>query len=329
LRGLYTATAPGPLGDLAIDDDGGYVLRPSTCRASGCLETGRATLDTHAKVLTLAGALGAPTRTLAVEVLTTTSSSTTTLTPKNQPGGGSLVEADAGALVEAGASTNDGSVDVLETIEKATLDGQPVELVVHGSDGGDGGMTPNDTSPPYPGSIPGTLALRAPSFGETTTVHPGGNSVTVATPNDPAFETDPQLAARYAGVANVYNSHGMPGMLVGGVPGDVVRGFLRSDQPLIVASCFSAANMSGGSTIRRLVSAYGDDPSVASRVYGCTGWASALGTSALGCSGVWLDANHQAVPLVERERLGLAQMSCRRNVIVNGQPDWSDCVAAN
>jgi len=335
LRGLYEATAAGPIGDLAISDDGGYVLRPSACHTSACLETGRATLDARAKKLVLEGAGGAPSHAFAVEVLATTSRPATpssVLTPKTEltssSSSGSLVGADSGALVEAGASTNDGSADVLDTIESATIDGQPVALVMRGTMV-DGGPTANDASPPYPGSIPGTGPLRAPSNGETTTVHPGGGSVTVASPGDPAFATDPQLAARYAGVANVYNSHGMPGMLMGGIPADTVRDFLRSDQPLIVAACFSGASMSGGSAIRRLVSAYGDDPSVASRVYGCTGWAAPVGSSGLACTGVWVDANNRAVPLVERQRLSLGQLQCRRNVVVNGVPDFSDCVAAN
>lgn len=185
----------------------------------------------------------------------------------------------------------------------------------------------NDTNPPYPGNIPGVGALRAPAGDEETTHHPGGNSVTVATPGDSAFTDDAQLAQRYQGVANLYNSHGTPGTLVGGVPTDTVRRFMQDDKPLIVASCFSGAPMSGGSTIRRMASTYGGDPE---RIYGCSGYASGDDQSGLGCTGTWVNGNGRAVPPEERQRLGLNQYQCSRNTMNDeGRPVWSDCVVKN
>ncbi len=190
--------------------------------------------------------------------------------------------------------------------------------------------TPNETSPGWPGTIAGVGALKAPASTEETTVHPSGNAVTVASPGDPAFKDDAKLAAQYTGTANVYNSHGMPGTLLGGVPAETMKGFLADDKPLIVASCFSAAPMSGGSTIRRVVSAYGDDPAVASRVYGCSGYASGDDANGLGCTGTWLDANGKAVPSTERDRLSLHQYQCSSNTFdKDGKPVWSDCASNN
>ena len=190
--------------------------------------------------------------------------------------------------------------------------------------------TPNETSPGWPGTIAGVGALKAPASTEQTTVHPGGNAVTVASPGDPAFKDDAKIAEQYAGTANVYNSHGMPGTLLGGVPADTVKGFLADDKPLIVASCFSAAPISGGSTIRRVVSSYGDDPAVASRVYGCSGYASGDDANGLGCTGTWLDANGKAVDSTERDRLKLHQYQCSSNTFDSkGKPVWSDCASAD
>ncbi len=187
--------------------------------------------------------------------------------------------------------------------------------------------TPNDTAPPYPGSIAGVGALRSPATDEQTTLHPSGNAVTVALPGDKAFADDGTLAKKYEGTANVYNSHGMPGQLLGGVPAETMQKFLADDKPLIVASCFSAAPMTGGSTIRRVASAYGDDPGVASRIYGCSGYASG-DSSGLGCTGTWLDGNGRAVPPAERGRLNLNQYQCSTNTFDSaGKPVWSDCAS--
>lgn len=167
LQGLYTATSEGVLGDLAVGDAGEYVLRPATCHETRCLETGRTVLDAEAKVLTLEGALGAPRRTLSFRVVTTLSEAPppagSRLTPKTDLTGGSsaLVESDGGQVVEAGAATTDGSADVLEVVRQATIDGQPVELVV-GSAETDAGA-PNSTRPPWPTSAEASTA-RARSF---------------------------------------------------------------------------------------------------------------------------------------------------------------------
>jgi hypothetical protein len=291
-RGVYTSTGDGRIGELAFLDDGTYVLRPSECHAVDCLEAGRASFDHAAKRL----ALGA--HAFAVEVVTKGGdTSAGKIAPRD------LVDRDAGLVDEAGVE--------LTTITEAKLDGQPVQLV---------------EQPAWPGIMPGTGPLRSPADGEVVTLHPGGNSVTVARPGDTPFVEDPALAQQYAGRANIYNSHGMPGILYGGIPESTVRSFLNdSTDPLIVASCFSGAGMSGGSTIRRLVSAYGSDPAAASRVYGCTGWTMASTQYGYACTGAWVDANQQAVPLVERMRLGLIQMRCGSNTIADQRPSWSDC----
>jgi hypothetical protein len=177
-------------------------------------------------------------------------------------------------------------------------------------------------------SIPGAGSLKTPQNGERLTVHPPGNSVTVARPGDTPFVDDARIARRYAGVANIYNSHGLGAELDGRLPKGHLRKFLADPKPLIVASCFSAAPMTGGSSIRRLVSAYGT-PGAASRVYGCSGFASADARSGFGCTGVWLDANGKAVPLVERRRLRLLQENCKVNTLVgpigNARTDTRGC----
>lgn len=188
----------------------------------------------------------------------------------------------------------------------------------------------NETLPPLRGSIPGVAPLKAPASSEETTEHPTGNAVTVAKPDDPAFKDDAKLAERYQGVANVYNSHGMPGTLVGGVPREDMERFLKDDKPLIVASCFSGAPTQGGSTIRRVASTYSDDPSVASRIYGCTGFASGDEASGIGCTGAWVDGNGRAVPSSERDRLGLNQYRCNVNTLDDDyKPVWKDCQSAD
>jgi hypothetical protein len=293
-QGVYTASGDGAVGDLAFADDGTYVLRSSGCHSVDCLEAGTASFDARAKTLTLG------TRRLRVEVIAKSSATETesSLRPRD------LVERDGGLVDEAG-------VQMTETVTEATLDGQPVQLVER---------------PAWPGLMPGTAPLRSPADGEVFTAHPGGNSVTVAKPGDGAFTVDPAMAQQYAGRANIYNSHGMPGILYGGIPEGQVRSFLNeSTQPLIVASCFSGTAMSGGSTIRRLVSAYGNDPAAASRVYGCTGWTMASTQYGYACTGAWVDANQQAVPLVERQRLGLIQMRCGSSTITDRRPSWDDC----
>jgi hypothetical protein len=197
----------------------------------------------------------------------------------------------------------------------------------NGDDDGNGTSDPND--PQVRGSIPGVAPLGEPQSTEQTTVHPSGNSVTVAKPGDKAFSDDQAIAQNYEGVANIYNSHGAPGQLIGTVPEDQVRQFLQDDKPLIVASCFSAARLSGGSSIRRMVSEYGtaDD---ASRVYGCSGYASASSAQGFGCTGAWLDANGTAVSDDERQRLGLHQMRCNINTLDDtNRPSWDDCQATD
>jgi len=234
------------------------VLRPSHCRSVDCFEVGQPSFDARANTLTLG------TRKFVVEILSKVGATEPTLRPRD------LVERDAGLNEDAG-------VELTETVTDAKLNGQTVQLL---------------RTPPWPGSIPGTGPLRSPANGEVTTVQPGGQSVTVARPGDTAFADDPLLAERYAGRANIYNAHGMPGTIYGGVPEEQVRSFLnQSTDPLIVATCFGAAAMSGGSAIRRLVSAYGDDPAVASRVYGCTGWTIANNDVGFACTGAWVDAN--------------------------------------
>lgn len=184
----------------------------------------------------------------------------------------------------------------------------------------------NETTPLSRGTIPGVAPLRAPASTEETTEHPAGNAVTVAKPGDPAFADDAKLAERYKGTANVFNSHGMPGTIVGGVPREKMEQFMKDDKPLIVASCFSAAPTAGGSTIRRMASTYSDDPAVASRVYGCSGYAYGSDAGGLSCSGAWLDGNGRAVPTAERERLGLTHGRCNVNTLDSkGQPIERDC----
>jgi hypothetical protein len=292
-RGVYSATAEGGVGDIAFDDDGGYVLRARDCHSTSCLEAGTAAFDARAKTLTLGA------RTLRVEIVAKSkTSSPGALRPRD------LVERDGGLVDEAG-------VQLTETVIEATLDGQPVQLV---------------EQPAWPGMMPGTAPLRSPADGEVFTSHPGGHSVTVARPGDPAFAADPALARMYAGRANIYNAHGMPGTIYGGIPEPQVRTFLNdSTDPLIVATCFGGTAMTGGSAIRRLVSAYGNDPAVASRVYGCTGWTIANTDVGFACTGAWVDANQQAVPLVDRQRLGLIQMRCGSNTITDRRPSWDDC----
>lgn len=309
-RGLYTANGEGVIGDLAFTDDGGYVLRAQSCRSEDCLEAGKTSYDARAKTLTLGA------RTLRVEIVDETRSIETTVRPRD------LVERDGGLVEDAG-------VALTETVTEARLDGQGVRLVDGQQtllDAGSDGGSRNSTTPPWPGSIPGIGPLRSPADTEVTTVQPGGNSVTVARPGDAAFADDTVMGPTYAGRANIYNSHGMPGILYGGIPEAQVRSFLNdSSDPLIVASCFSGAAMSGGSTIRRLVSAYADDPLVASRVYGCTGWTIVNTQVGYACTGAWVDANQQAVPLVDRQRLGLIQIRCARNTIEAGRPAWDEC----
>jgi hypothetical protein len=67
LRGLFSATSSGAIGDLALLDDGGYVLRPSSCAARECLDVGRATYDANARTLSLAPDRQAATKTLHVD----------------------------------------------------------------------------------------------------------------------------------------------------------------------------------------------------------------------------------------------------------------------
>lgn len=186
----------------------------------------------------------------------------------------------------------------------------------------------NETNPGR-GSIPGVAPLKAPAKDEENVMHPSGNAVTVAKPGDPPFATDDKLAEMVKGKANVYSSHGMPGTLVGGVPRETVEKFLKDDKPLIVSSCFAGAPMAGGSTIRRMASTYSDDPSVTSRIYGCTGYGS-NGDNAFKCTGTWVDGNGKAVPKEERDRLGLQHNRCAVNTLTeDGQLDVRDCPAVN
>lgn len=323
-RGSYEATsANGEVGTLAFLDDGTYVFRAHGCRTSSCLESGAASLDARHETLTLTATRGTD-RTFRVEVLATSASTATALSTRT------LIEGDAGALTDAGQQLAvDAGHELTEVVRQATLDGQPVELLDGVSrDGGVGGNG-NEPSPVWPGKIAGVGPLDSPIYGnESTLVHPTGNAVTVADPEDPAFADDRELAAKYAGTANLYNSHGMPGKLIGGIPEAETRKLVNDDsKPMIVASCFSAAPMAGGSTIRRLVSTYADDPtSTASRVYGCSGYASGSAADGIGCTGSWLNANGQAVPLVERQRLGLHQEGCVVNAIdANGEELVTGC----
>lgn len=340
-RGLYTATGGGPIGDLAIADDGAYVLRPSGCYVDACLESGTAVFDASAKVLALDPRNGGPSRRMRVDVLEATQESTLAarITPSHDTGGSGgvpLTGGDGGASLvdeagvalgaDAGATlVSDGGALLAGDVSSALLDGQPVQLWR----GGAGGTASNGnaTSAPWPGVIPGVAPLRTVVGQEVTTDQPSGNAVTVAAPNDGAFSADSTIAQRYEGTANIYNSHGFPGGLVGGIPESDVRDYLNgSSLPLVVASCFGGASLTGGSTIRRLVSAYADDPSTASRVYGCTGFAASTASAGLVCSGTWVDANQQAVPDSERQRLQLHQVNCSTNTYgPDGQPIFSDC----
>jgi len=109
----------------------------------------------------------------------------------------------------------------------------------------------------------------------------------------------------------------MPGALIGGVPEDETKKLMNDgSKPLIVASCFSAAPMAGGSKIRRMVSTYADNPTAAAaNTYGCSEYASGSAEDGIGCTGSWLTANGQAVPLVERQRLDLHQEGCAVNAL--------------
>ena len=330
-RGSYEATsASGEVGTLAFLDDGSYVFRARDCHTSSCLESGTASLDARHETLTLKASRGTD-RTFRVEVLETSSSTATALSTRT------LIEGDAGTLadagtqlaVDAGQKLADAGTKLTEVVRQATLDGQPVELLDGANgDGGIGGNG-NEPFPAWPGKIAGVGPLDSPIYGnETTLVHPTGNAVTVADPKDPAFADDKELAAKYAGTANIYNSHGMPGKLIGGIPEAETRKLVNDDsKPMIVASCCSAAPMAGGSTIRRLVSTYADNPtSAASRTYGCSGYASGSAADGIGCTGSWLNANGQAVPLVERQRLGLHQEGCVVNSVdANGEELVTGC----
>ena len=319
-RGYYeAASATGEIGAISFLADGSYVFRAKSCQTSACLESGTATLDASRETLTLKATRGT-TRTFRVDVLETTSAAAAALSTRDFVEGtdASLVEAGA-AAVDAGQKLVEAGQQLIGTVKDAKLDGQPVQLIEDAS-AGDGGAPANgnEEHPAWPGKIAGVGPLSSPIYGnETTTVQPTGNAVTVSDPKDKAFADDAALAAKYDGTANIYNSHGMPGALIGGVPEDETKKLMNDgSKPLIVASCFSGAPMAGGSTIRRMVSTYADNPtSAAAKTYGCSGYASGSAEDGIGCTGSWLNANGQAVPLIERQRLGLHQEGCSVNAL--------------
>jgi hypothetical protein len=310
-RGVYIASSPGALAAIAIADDGTYVRVPRGCRSASCTEVGTTALDADGRYLVLTDARSREPRRLSVDVLETTAATTTAagVEPKDLAAPPAATAPD---LVE-GATPLISSV-----VTDARLGGQAVELLAR-SGPSSGAGNGNAVRSPWPGRIPGVQPLGSWTNGdEATVVQPSGNAVTVATPGEPTFAYDAELAQTYVGTANLYNSHGLPGALEGGIPEDQVRRLLQNpDTPLIVASCFSGASLSGGSTIRRMVSAYASDPLVsASRVYGCTGFVYAHSAEGVDCSGTWVDANQRAVPDAERERLRLTQRGCSTNSFV-------------
>jgi hypothetical protein len=316
-RGLYVATpsaAPpaNAVHAIAIENDGTYVLLTEGCGDDACLDIGTASLDASGTVLRLSNARTGVERRLLVEVLTTTArsaSSETILTPQDVT---TLVGDGPQRLVDG----NEQAIQAAKVDgETLVLDGKPATIteLTNG----------RQVNPPWPGKIAGVGPLLSSSCPSVPTVpQPFGNAVTVGMPNSAAFAGDDKVAAYYANAANLYNSHGIPGMLLCGIPEDQVKRLLNdSSKPLIVAACFSGALLEGGSTIRRLVSSYADDPlTTAKRVYGCTGETSTLlfripqPTNEVACTGVWVDANGHAVPLLERRRLGLEQGNCTTTI---------------
>jgi hypothetical protein len=180
--------------------------------------------------------------------------------------------------------------------------------------------------------IPGVDPIFAPVDSQTTNAYPSGNVVAISRPGDPNFRAVGLLGNNFAGRANFYVSHGAPGVLEGGIPEAQVRTFLNgSNDPLIVLSCWAGAPLQGGSTIRRLVSAYANDPLLSPlRVYGCTGesFVDDVGQNLL-CRGAWVDANQEAVPADERQRLNLRQFRCANPVHAPNAGFTEDCVPAD
>lgn len=350
LRGLYIDTDDeGTLGDLAIVDDGVYVLRRHGCYERSCLEIGDSRVEedaTGALTLILKSARTHTERSLHVEVLAATDDlvaddgdrlaqqsraleiSTGTVSPQDTALGASGDKSLTAGKQQVIEKTDGGKPQKLrETITAAKISKSLVSLDPDRKNKPLVGPNGNDLAAPK-GQLPGVLRLTGPTSSEQNLVHPPGSSITIAKKGDEAFSDDAAIALQYGDKANIYNSHGMPGALMGGVPGAKVKELLDgSKKPLIVASCFSGAPLRGGSTIRRLVSSYSKAPLAASeRVIGCTGFASGSTQGGLGCSGVWVNANGRALTEQERAGLSLRQNACARNTVDDsGQIVTADC----
>lgn len=120
-RGTYGASEAGPIDAITFGDDGRYLIMPNGCRAESCAETGTYSLDAANTTLSLTDQKSEVTRTLSVEILKTvdSQSSATLLAPRN------IVEPGQGGLVQSNQR-------LLERVESATVNGQPVQLAEAG-----------------------------------------------------------------------------------------------------------------------------------------------------------------------------------------------------
>jgi len=128
-RGTYGASEAGPIDAISFGDDGRYLLMPNGCRAESCAETGSYSLDAASTTLSLTDEKSGVTRTLSVAILRTVdpSSSTTLLAPRSlvEPGQSGLAQPGQGEVVQSNQK-------LLEQVESATVEGQPVQLAQAG-----------------------------------------------------------------------------------------------------------------------------------------------------------------------------------------------------